>query len=74
MEADHNQIQLLTETVGSLNQLAFLSSFFILFTILLSTGIRKRMGLKRSLRALVSLTVDNWLTSKQSTEKKQSDM
>jgi hypothetical protein len=40
--SDHNQIQLLTETVGSLNQLfAFLSSFFILFIVLLSTGIRK---------------------------------
>lgn len=40
--ADNNQIQSLTETVGGLNQLfAFLSSFFILFIVLLSTVIRK---------------------------------
>jgi len=45
--ADHNQIQLLTETVGSLNQLlGFLISFFILFIVLLSTGIRKWNGPK----------------------------
>lgn len=44
---EHNQIQSLTETVGSLNQFfAFLVSFFILFIILISTGIRKQNGTK----------------------------
>jgi hypothetical protein len=68
--ADHNQIQPLTETVGSLNQLfAFLGSFFILFIILISTGIRKTNGTKSAVLALASLTVDNLRTSNQSTEK-----
>ena len=42
---EHNQIERLTETVGTLNQVfAFLASFLILFIILLSTGIRKQHG------------------------------
>ncbi|MDI1322189.1 MAG: hypothetical protein PSV36_05535 [Algoriphagus sp.] len=44
---EHNLIQALTETVGSLNQFfAFFGSFFILFIILISTGIRKTSGEK----------------------------
>jgi len=64
---EYNQIQLLTDIVGSFNQFfAFSGSFLILFIILISTGIRKMNNNKGGLRALVSLEIHNSQTSTQS--------
>jgi len=73
--ADHNQIQPLTETVGSLNQLfAFLSSFFILFIVLLSTGIPKTSGTKVQVESIGFVDSGQLADFKPIDRKKQSDV